>query len=108
MATTRLPLPTARTSHKAASRLPCTIKIVSAVTTGWRRQTPSCTILPGFITPSSDFFSPSFQPVPVLLIGLHPAPMLYLESEMHNPSTPRGPSDFVPLAAAAGSPVDLR
>src|ERR1035441_6605320 len=119
MATTRLPLPTARTSHKAASRLPCTIKIVSAVTTGWRRQTPSCTILPGLITPSSDFFSPSFQPVPDLNIGLYPAPMLYLRSEMHNPSRPRGPSAFdalplpepsqsVPLAASAASPVDLR
>src|ERR1017187_5460226 len=119
MGTARLPLPTARTAQKAASRLPCTIKIVSGVTTGWRRQTPSCTILPGLITPSSNFFFPSFQPVPDLNIGLHPAPMLYLKSEMHNPSRPRGPSAFdalplpepnqsVPLAASAASPVDLR
>ena len=46
------------------------------------------------ITPASSFFSPSFQPVPDLNIGLHPAPMLYLKSEMHNPSRPRGPSAF--------------
>ena len=45
--------------------------------------------------------------------------MLYLKSEMHNPSTPRGPSAFdalplpepnrsVPLAASAAFQVDLR
>jgi hypothetical protein len=69
-------------------------------------------------TPSSSFFSPSFQPVPELNIGLHPAPMLYLKSEMHNPSRPRGPSacdaptlpepnESVPLAGSAASPVYL-
>jgi hypothetical protein len=73
---------------------------------------------PNLITPSSTIFSPSFQPVPDLNTGLHPAPMLYLKSEMHNPSRRRGPSAFdalplpepnlsVPLAASAASPVDL-
>src|ERR1019366_4219317 len=74
---------------------------------------------PDLITPSVTFFPPSFQPVPNLNIGLHPAPMLYLKSEMHNPSRPRGPSAFpalpgpepkesVPLAGSAASPVDIQ
>src|ERR1019366_116484 len=74
---------------------------------------------PDLITPSLKFFSPSFQPVPDLNIGVHRAPMLYLKSEMHNPSRPRGPSaldalplpepnESVPLAGSAASPVDLR
>jgi hypothetical protein len=74
---------------------------------------------PHLVTPSVTFFSPSFQPVPDLNIGLPPGPMLYLKSEMHNPSRPRGPSAYdalplpepnesVPLAGSAASPVDLR
>src|ERR1039457_2027495 len=74
---------------------------------------------PNLIPPSSTFFSPSFQPVPDLNIGLHPAPMLYLKSAMQNPSRPRGPSaldarplpelnESVSLAGSAASPVDLR